>query len=84
MEQTGRKECLYLTALLSVPPPPSAGRAGKPAASSPPQDDSFHKPVKLAGVASDCEAELTHTLLSNGHTLRASPSESTPLRRASD
>ncbi|TWW61778.1 Leucine-rich repeats and immunoglobulin-like domains protein 1 [Takifugu flavidus] len=61
-----------------------ASRAGKPAALSPPQEDSFHKPVKLAGVTSDCEPELRQTLLSNGHTLRASQSESAPLRRASD
>lgn len=64
--------------------PSSVGRTGKTAASSPPQDDSFHKPVKLAGVTSDCEAKLRQTLLSNGHTLRASQSESAPLRRASD
>lgn len=64
--------------------PSSAGRAGKPAALSPPQDDSFHKPVKLARVTSDCEGELTQTLLPNGHTLRASQGESAPLRRASD
>uniref|UniRef100_A0A3Q3VLU5 Ig-like domain-containing protein n=1 Tax=Mola mola TaxID=94237 RepID=A0A3Q3VLU5_MOLML len=54
------------------------------------QDDSFHKPVKLAGVSSrgcldsDCEPELRQTLLSNGHTHRASQNESAPLRRASD
>lgn len=64
--------------------PSSASRAGKTAALSPPQEDSFHKPVKLAGVTSDCEPELRQTLLSNGHTLRASQSESAPLRRASD
>lgn len=64
--------------------PSSASRAGQPAAFSPPQEDSFHKPVKLAGVTSDCEPELRQTLLSNGHTLRASQSESAPLRRASD
>ncbi|KAM8756384.1 leucine-rich repeats and immunoglobulin-like domains protein 1 [Acanthopagrus schlegelii] len=57
--------------------------------SSPSQEDSFHKPVKLAGVTtshldSDCEPELRQTLLSNGHTLRASQNESGPLRRASD
>lgn len=62
----------------------AVGRAGKPEASPPPQDDSFHRPVKLAGVTSDCEAELTQTLLSNGHALRASQGESAPLRRASD
>ncbi|KAM3621100.1 uncharacterized protein V6R79_006094 [Siganus canaliculatus] len=54
------------------------------------QEDSFHKPVKLAGgmsrghLDSDCEAELRQTLLSNGHALRASQNENTPLRRASD
>lgn len=64
--------------------PSSASRAGRTAAFSPPQEDSFHKPVKLAGVTSDCEPELRQTLLSNGHTLRASQSESAPLRRASD
>ncbi|XP_069003657.1 leucine-rich repeats and immunoglobulin-like domains protein 1 [Embiotoca jacksoni] len=66
-----------------------ASRAGRTPASSASQED-FHKPVKLAGVTShghpdtDCEPELRQTLLSNGHTLRASQSESTPLRRASD
>ncbi|XP_073324930.1 leucine-rich repeats and immunoglobulin-like domains protein 1 [Pagrus major] len=66
-------------------------RTGQMAAFSPSQEDSFHKPVKLAGVAtsrgrldSDCEPELRQTLLSNGHTLRASQNESGPLRRASD
>lgn len=65
-------------------------RAGQTSASSPSQEDSFHKPVKLAGVTShgrlntDCEPELRQTLLSNGHTLRASQNESAPLRRASD
>ncbi|XP_017285467.1 leucine-rich repeats and immunoglobulin-like domains protein 1 [Kryptolebias marmoratus] len=54
------------------------------------QEDSFHKPVKLGGGTSrgcpdtDCEPELRQTLLSNGHVLRASQSESAPLRRASD
>lgn len=54
------------------------------------QEDSFHKPVKLSGMTchghmdSDCEPELRQTLLSNGHTLRASQNESAPLRRASD
>ncbi|XP_063330664.1 leucine-rich repeats and immunoglobulin-like domains protein 1 isoform X2 [Pelmatolapia mariae] len=54
------------------------------------QEDSFHKPVKLAGVTShgridtDCEPELRQTLLSNGHALRASQNESASLRRASD
>lgn len=68
----------------------SAGRAGQTPAFSPSQEDSFHKPVKLAGVTShghlesDCEPELRQTLLSNGHTLRASQNESAPLRRASD
>ncbi|XP_019111372.1 leucine-rich repeats and immunoglobulin-like domains protein 1 [Larimichthys crocea] len=67
-----------------------AGRAGQTPAFSPSQEDSFHKPVKLAGVTShghlesDCEPELRQTLLSNGHTLRASQNESAPLRRASD
>ncbi|KAM9361257.1 leucine-rich repeats and immunoglobulin-like domains protein 1 [Symphorus nematophorus] len=66
------------------------GRAGQTPVFSPSQEDSFHKPVKLAGVTSrghldsDCEPELRQTLLSNGHTLRASQNESTPLRRASD
>ncbi|KAL7408077.1 hypothetical protein ABVT39_017754 [Epinephelus coioides] len=65
-------------------------RAGQTPACSPSQEDSFHKPVKLAGVTSrgrldsDCEPELRQTLLSNGHTLRASQNESAPLRRASD
>uniref|UniRef100_A0AAX7UFK4 Ig-like domain-containing protein n=1 Tax=Astatotilapia calliptera TaxID=8154 RepID=A0AAX7UFK4_ASTCA len=54
------------------------------------QEDSFHKPVKLASVTShghidtDCEPELRQTLLSNGHALRASQNESASLRRASD
>ncbi|XP_013865310.1 leucine-rich repeats and immunoglobulin-like domains protein 1 [Austrofundulus limnaeus] len=54
------------------------------------QDDSFHKPVKLGGGGGggppdpDCEPELRQTLLSNGYVLRASQSESAPLRRASD
>ncbi|XP_056247183.1 leucine-rich repeats and immunoglobulin-like domains protein 1 [Seriola aureovittata] len=67
-----------------------ASRAGQTLACSPAQEESFHKPVKLAGVTShglsdtDCEPELRQTLLSNGHTLRASQNESTPLRRASD
>ncbi|XP_034440805.1 leucine-rich repeats and immunoglobulin-like domains protein 1 [Hippoglossus hippoglossus] len=65
-------------------------RAGQTPACSPSQEESFHKPVKLAGVTSngrsdtDCEPELRQTLLSNGHALRASQNESTPLRRASD
>ncbi|XP_071349627.1 leucine-rich repeats and immunoglobulin-like domains protein 1 [Trachinotus anak] len=65
-------------------------RVGQTLACSPPQEESFHKPVKLAGVTghghsdTDCEPELRQTLLSNGHTLRASQNESTPLRRASD
>uniref|UniRef100_A0A667YCR5 Leucine rich repeats and immunoglobulin like domains 1 n=1 Tax=Myripristis murdjan TaxID=586833 RepID=A0A667YCR5_9TELE len=64
-------------------------RKGKMSVCSPSQEDSFHKPVKLAGVThhgldSDCEPELRQTLLSNGHTLRASQNESAPLRRASD
>ncbi|KAF7208216.1 leucine-rich repeats and immunoglobulin-like domains protein 1 [Nothobranchius furzeri] len=49
--------------------------------------DSFHKPVKLTSprrVDEDCEPELRQTLLSNGHALRASQTESAPLRRASD
>ncbi|XP_028261221.1 leucine-rich repeats and immunoglobulin-like domains protein 1 [Parambassis ranga] len=68
----------------------TASRAGQMPASSPSQEDSFHKPVKLSDVTShgrldiDCEPELRQTLLSNGHTLRASQSESAPLRRASD
>nr|XP_020488767.1 leucine-rich repeats and immunoglobulin-like domains protein 1 [Labrus bergylta] len=59
-------------------------------ACSPSQEDSFHKPVKLAAVTchghvdSDCDPEIRQTLLSNGHTLRASQNESAPLRRASD
>uniref|UniRef100_A0A7N8XPH3 Leucine-rich repeats and immunoglobulin-like domains 1 n=1 Tax=Mastacembelus armatus TaxID=205130 RepID=A0A7N8XPH3_9TELE len=54
------------------------------------QEESFHKPVKLVGMTShgcrdsDCEPELRQTLLSNGHTLRASQNESAPIRRASD
>nr|XP_020448576.1 leucine-rich repeats and immunoglobulin-like domains protein 1 isoform X2 [Monopterus albus]XP_020448577.1 leucine-rich repeats and immunoglobulin-like domains protein 1 isoform X3 [Monopterus albus] len=65
-------------------------RADQTQASSPSQQESFHKPVKLVGVMShscrdsDCEPELRQTLLSNGHTLRASQNESAPLRRASD
>uniref|UniRef100_A0A8C9XTL9 Leucine rich repeats and immunoglobulin like domains 1 n=1 Tax=Sander lucioperca TaxID=283035 RepID=A0A8C9XTL9_SANLU len=65
-------------------------RGGQTPVCSPSQEDSFHKPVKLAGVTgnsrleSDCETELRQTLLSNGHTLRASQNESAPLRRASD
>ncbi|AWP03245.1 putative leucine-rich repeats and immunoglobulin-like domains protein 1 [Scophthalmus maximus] len=65
-------------------------RAGQTPARSPSQEESFHKPVKLAGAMSrgrpdsDCEPELRQTLLSNGHALRASQSESAPLRRASD
>uniref|UniRef100_A0A7N5ZTK1 Ig-like domain-containing protein n=1 Tax=Anabas testudineus TaxID=64144 RepID=A0A7N5ZTK1_ANATE len=56
----------------------------------PSQEESFHKPVKPLGVMShgyhdsDCEPDLRQTLLSNGHTLRASQLESAPLRRASD
>ncbi|XP_045931828.1 leucine-rich repeats and immunoglobulin-like domains protein 1 isoform X2 [Micropterus dolomieu] len=67
-----------------------ASRAGQAPALSPSQEDSFHKPVKLdavtshGGLDSDCEPELRQTLLSNGHTLRASQNESAPLRRASD
>uniref|UniRef100_A0A672GUC3 Ig-like domain-containing protein n=1 Tax=Salarias fasciatus TaxID=181472 RepID=A0A672GUC3_SALFA len=59
-------------------------RTGEP--SAPPPEDSFHKPVKLGGVRldTDCDSELRQTLLSNGHALRASQSESAPLRRASD
>uniref|UniRef100_A0A8D3EA34 Leucine rich repeats and immunoglobulin like domains 1 n=1 Tax=Scophthalmus maximus TaxID=52904 RepID=A0A8D3EA34_SCOMX len=65
-------------------------KAGQTPARSPSQEESFHKPVKLAGAMSrgrpdsDCEPELRQTLLSNGHALRASQSESAPLRRASD
>uniref|UniRef100_A0A8D3C331 Leucine rich repeats and immunoglobulin like domains 1 n=1 Tax=Scophthalmus maximus TaxID=52904 RepID=A0A8D3C331_SCOMX len=85
--------------LLLTPPPLlllllcSSGRdsrAGQTPARSPSQEESFHKPVKLAGAMSrgrpdsDCEPELRQTLLSNGHALRASQSESAPLRRASD
>ncbi|XP_029991238.1 leucine-rich repeats and immunoglobulin-like domains protein 1 isoform X2 [Sphaeramia orbicularis] len=68
----------------------TVSRAGQPAAGSPSQDESFHKPVKLTSVTShgrhntDCEPELRQTLLSNGHAHRASLNESTPLRRASD
>ncbi|XP_075870368.1 leucine-rich repeats and immunoglobulin-like domains protein 1 [Nelusetta ayraudi] len=59
---------------------------------SPSQDDFFHKPVKLAAGESagrrypegDGNPELRQTLLSNGHALRASHSDSAPLRRASD
>lgn len=90
--------CVYtpvtsLTMFL-LPPPSllcsSVSTAGQTPAYSPSQEDSFHKPVKLAGVTnhsrldSDCEPELRQTLLSNGHTLRASQNESAPLRRASD
>ncbi|XP_068172318.1 leucine-rich repeats and immunoglobulin-like domains protein 1 [Antennarius striatus] len=50
--------------------------------------DSFHKPVKLANASGpgclESEPELRQTLLSNGHILRASQDENTPLRRASD
>ncbi|XP_041835604.1 leucine-rich repeats and immunoglobulin-like domains protein 1 [Melanotaenia boesemani] len=65
-------------------------RGGQMLASALLQDDSFHKPVKLVGVTThgcldtDCEPEFRQTLLANGHTLRASQSESAPLRRASD
>uniref|UniRef100_UPI003AAC47EF leucine-rich repeats and immunoglobulin-like domains protein 1 n=1 Tax=Centroberyx gerrardi TaxID=166262 RepID=UPI003AAC47EF len=67
----------------------SVNRTGQTTVCSPSQEESFHKPVKLAGVTrhgldNDCEPELRQTLLSNGHTLRASQNESTPLRRASD
>uniref|UniRef100_A0A3Q0RMP5 Leucine rich repeats and immunoglobulin like domains 1 n=1 Tax=Amphilophus citrinellus TaxID=61819 RepID=A0A3Q0RMP5_AMPCI len=68
----------------------AVSRAGQTKASSPSQEDSFHKPVKLAGLTShgctdtDCEPELRQTLLSNGHALRASQNESASLRRASD
>lgn len=67
----------------------SVNRTGQMTVCSPSQEESFHKPVKLAGVMhhgldSDCEPELRQTLLSNGHTLRASQNESAPLRRASD
>lgn len=80
-------------------PPLSVGRGGGEGSDgdeapsfTPSQDDFFHKPVKLAGVAAagrrhpegDENAELRQTLLSNGHALRASHSESAPLRRASD
>ncbi|KAI4826379.1 hypothetical protein KUCAC02_029827 [Chaenocephalus aceratus] len=54
---------------------------------SPSQEDSFHKPVKLASPGrpdSDFEPELRQTLLSNGHAVRASQNECAPLRRASD
>ncbi|XP_076607456.1 leucine-rich repeats and immunoglobulin-like domains protein 1 [Chaetodon auriga] len=74
----------------ALQPERKAGRAGQTPAFSPSQEDSFHKPVKLAGgtsrgrLNSDCEPELKQTLLSNGHTLRASQNESAPLRRASD
>uniref|UniRef100_A0A8C7MDX1 Leucine rich repeats and immunoglobulin like domains 1 n=1 Tax=Oncorhynchus kisutch TaxID=8019 RepID=A0A8C7MDX1_ONCKI len=57
---------------------------------SPSQEEAFHKPVKLATVRcqdtldTDREPELRQTLLSNGHTPRASQSDSTPLRSASD
>ncbi|XP_035517220.1 leucine-rich repeats and immunoglobulin-like domains protein 1 isoform X2 [Morone saxatilis] len=53
---------------------------------APSEEVFFHKPVKLGvtGLDSDCEPELRQTLLSNGHTLRASQNESAPLRRASD
>uniref|UniRef100_A0A673ZCR2 Leucine rich repeats and immunoglobulin like domains 1 n=1 Tax=Salmo trutta TaxID=8032 RepID=A0A673ZCR2_SALTR len=57
---------------------------------SPSQEEAFHKPVKLAPVRrhdtldTDREPELRQTLLSNGHTPRASQSDSTPLRSASD
>ncbi|KAM3877607.1 leucine-rich repeats and immunoglobulin-like domains protein 1 [Diretmus argenteus] len=67
----------------------SVNRTGQTIVCSPSQEESFHKPVKLAGVTrhcldNDCESELRQTLLSNGHTLRASQNESAPLRRASD
>ncbi|CAL9705027.1 unnamed protein product [Knipowitschia caucasica] len=49
------------------------------------QDIFFHKPVKLSHLQdSDCEPELRQTLLSNGHILRGSQSDSAPLGRASD
>ncbi|KAM6928381.1 leucine-rich repeats and immunoglobulin-like domains protein 1 [Xenentodon cancila] len=65
-------------------------RAGQTMASSASPEDLFHKPVKLAGGSrpggpdTDCEPELRQTLLPNGHALRASPNENSPLRRASD
>ncbi|XP_047438665.1 leucine-rich repeats and immunoglobulin-like domains protein 1 [Mugil cephalus] len=62
-----------------------ANRAGQ--TPSLPQEDSFHKPVKLTSrglLDTDCEPELRQSLLSNGHALRASQNESAPLRRASD
>ncbi|XP_034023058.1 leucine-rich repeats and immunoglobulin-like domains protein 1 [Thalassophryne amazonica] len=60
----------------------SVNRVGQ--MSPPSQDESFHKPVKLSHADTDCEPELSQTLLSNGHTLRPSNDENTPLRRASD
>uniref|UniRef100_A0A7N8YP78 Leucine-rich repeats and immunoglobulin-like domains 1 n=1 Tax=Mastacembelus armatus TaxID=205130 RepID=A0A7N8YP78_9TELE len=68
----------------------SVSRVGQMPACSASQEESFHKPVKLVGMTShgcrdsDCEPELRQTLLSNGHTLRASQNESAPIRRASD
>ncbi|XP_036415525.1 leucine-rich repeats and immunoglobulin-like domains protein 1 [Colossoma macropomum] len=60
-------------------------------ASSPSADDGYHRPAKPTSLPSahtdtECGSELTKTLLPNGHTYTARPtqSESTPLRRASD
>ncbi|XP_008318572.1 leucine-rich repeats and immunoglobulin-like domains protein 1 [Cynoglossus semilaevis] len=64
--------------------------AGKTSTCLSSPEESFHKPVKLTGMKSydrtdtECEQELRQTLLPNGHALRASDSESAPLRRASD
>uniref|UniRef100_A0A8K9X777 Leucine rich repeats and immunoglobulin like domains 1 n=1 Tax=Oncorhynchus mykiss TaxID=8022 RepID=A0A8K9X777_ONCMY len=70
---------------------PSVNRTGHTTlVCSPSQEEAFHKPVKLAPVRrqdtldTDREPELRQTLLSNGHTPRASQSDSTPLRSASD
>lgn len=69
---------------------PSVSPAGKTSTCLSSPEESFHKPVKLTGMKSydrtdtECEQELRQTLLPNGHALRASDSESAPLRRASD
>uniref|UniRef100_A0A3Q1K4B4 Ig-like domain-containing protein n=1 Tax=Anabas testudineus TaxID=64144 RepID=A0A3Q1K4B4_ANATE len=86
VEPTGTK-CLCSPPVCAVF---QMSRAGQTPTRPPSQEESFHKPVKPLGVMShgyhdsDCEPDLRQTLLSNGHTLRASQLESAPLRRASD
>uniref|UniRef100_A0A673ZE86 Leucine rich repeats and immunoglobulin like domains 1 n=1 Tax=Salmo trutta TaxID=8032 RepID=A0A673ZE86_SALTR len=84
-------DCLTWHSLLSLCslPGSSVNRTGHTTLlCSPSQEEAFHKPVKLAPVRrhdtldTDREPELRQTLLSNGHTPRASQSDSTPLRSA--